>query len=72
MAVTEGVNASVLETAAELNLTELAPEALEISPPPRPAFDAETETAAIIEALDLAVAESRRVSLLRPPKTSPH
>ena len=66
VAVAEGVDASVLETAAELSLTELAPEALEITPPPRPVFDAETETAEITEALDLAVAEAAGFTVATP------
>ena len=36
VAVAEGVDVSISETAAELSLAELAPEALDVSPPPAP------------------------------------
>ena len=58
VAVVEGIDVSVSETMAELTLTELAPAALAISPPPRP--DALSET------VDLAVAEAAGFSLADP------
>lgn len=57
VAVAEGVDASVSDTAAELSLAELAPAALDVSPPPRPDLS---------ETVDLAVAEAAGFGLADP------
>jgi D-alanyl-D-alanine carboxypeptidase len=70
VAVAEGVDLSVTETAAELSLAELAPEALQISPPPRPDDEAiaanEQTTEGTDDAVDLAVAEAAGFSIADP------
>ncbi|WP_420493654.1 serine hydrolase [Roseibaca sp. Y0-43] len=58
VAVVEGVDLSVSQTAEELTLTELAPEELDISPPPRPE--------AVAEAIDLSVAEAAGFGIADP------
>lgn len=64
VAVAEGVDISVSETAEELSLAELAPEALDVSPPPRPASEADQGNDT--EALDLAVAEAAGFTIATP------
>lgn len=58
VAVMEGVDLSVSQTAEELSLTALAPAELGISPPPRPE--------AVTETVDLSVAEAAGFGLVDP------
>jgi D-alanyl-D-alanine carboxypeptidase len=58
VAVVEGVNLSVSQTAEELSLTALAPAELGISPPPRPE--------AVTETVDLSIAEAAGFGLVDP------
>jgi len=64
VAVAEGVDVSISETAAELNLAELAPEALDVSPPPRPVTDGDATE--IAETLDTTLAEAAGFTLADP------
>jgi D-alanyl-D-alanine carboxypeptidase len=58
VAVVQGVDLSVTQTAEELTLTELAPAELDVSPPPRPE--------AVADAIDLSVAEAAGFGLADP------
>lgn len=64
VAVAQGVDASVAETMAELDLAALAPDALDVSPRPRPDADMGTVDLAVAEAAGFRVADPADLAAL--------
>lgn len=71
VAVAEGVDASVAQTAAELDLAALAPAAVDVTPPPRPEADTGAVDLAVAEAAGFGLADPADLAALEEATTEP-